>query len=50
MTKKDRVQIVISIHALREEGDRNMLCDLDHNVIISIHALREDGDTANKEG
>ena len=44
MTKKDRVQIVISIHALREEGDRNMLCDLDHNVIISIHALREEGD------
>ncbi len=26
MTKKDRVQIVISIHALREEGDRSGAC------------------------
>ena len=34
---------MISIHALREEGDR-ILNNIDHYVDISIHALREEGD------
>ena len=36
-------KVLISIHALREEGDvgRNLVADL---VVISIHALREEGD------
>ena len=39
---------MISIHALREEGD-------DHNItgsimtLISIHALREEGDSKNRD-
>ena len=35
----------ISIHALREEGDR---CGFIHELVekISIHALREEGDAA----
>ena len=35
----------ISIHALREEGDRGGLA-LDPRDQISIHALREEGDLA----
>ena len=35
--------IDISIHALREEGDHNLLCP-QHCHHISIHALREEGD------
>ena len=35
----------ISIHALREEGDRNLLQG-SQGFQISIHALREEGDTA----
>ena len=35
--------ILISIHALREEGDRGLPCELPP-VGISIHALREEGD------
>ena len=36
--------IIISIHALREEGD-TALCELDAALNkISIHALREEGD------
>ena len=40
---------LISIHALREEGDeRNSLqCSMD---AISIHALREEGDQRNSAG
>ena len=34
---------MISIHALREEGDADVLYPLDHTR-ISIHALREEGD------
>ena len=34
---------VISIHALREEGDMVSL-PLVHHLVISIHALREEGD------
>ena len=33
----------ISIHALREEGDKSRLCSLE-GAGISIHALREEGD------
>ena len=33
----------ISIHALREEGDRSAGCRLE-GLHISIHALREEGD------
>ena len=36
---------VISIHALREEGDGIMICLLGV-LTISIHALREEGDTS----
>ena len=35
----------ISIHALREEGDSNVLLVLDARFWISIHALREEGDS-----
>ena len=39
---------VISIHALREEGD--ILWDnFKHFMGISIHALREEGDSKNRE-
>ena len=35
---------IISIHALREEGDIMKLPNLKELVLISIHALREEGD------
>ena len=35
---------VISIHALREEGDPNRVSSLMRSNAISIHALREEGD------
>ena len=40
---------IISIHALREEGDDNVavLCK---RLSISIHALREEGDHQRKTG
>ena len=34
---------LISIHALREDGDRGKI-DAPELMIISIHALREEGD------
>ena len=34
----------ISIHALREEGDKIALRDFVVPLVISIHALREEGD------
>ena len=34
----------ISIHALREEGDRQSQGQWQHDPPISIHALREEGD------
>ena len=37
--------ITISIHALREEGDRRYRMHFDSNR-ISIHALREEGDSS----
>ena len=36
--------VVISIHALREEGDLSVF-QIAHDAVISIHALREEGDT-----
>ena len=36
--------MVISIHALREEGDKSPIVLNDTVVLISIHALREEGD------
>ena len=36
---------VISIHALREEGDSNFLLSENSADDISIHALREEGDS-----
>ena len=38
----------ISIHALREEGDRMELEAYGHKK-ISIHALREEGDSKNRD-
>ena len=35
--------IIISIHALREEGDYHYICRRSDKD-ISIHALREEGD------
>ena len=35
---------IISIHALREEGDADAALTVDNIRIISIHALREEGD------
>ena len=40
----DGLRHPISIHALREEGDRAALPDITARVKISIHALREEGD------
>ena len=39
---------VISIHALREEGDAIMMA-MRERKNISIHALREEGDSKNGE-
>ncbi len=40
----------ISIHALREEGDRGLYQALPGGTEISIHALREEGDTMRMYG
>ena len=37
---------MISIHALREEGDQSTLGSVLNVIRISIHALREEGDGA----
>ena len=40
---------IISIHALREEGDHKIRrCSMDI-LLISIHALREEGDSKNRD-
>ena len=39
----------ISIHALREEGDRLLLLDARAQDPISIHALREEGDRGHSQ-
>ena len=41
---EQHIDRIISIHALREEGDRR-LQDKRHKPCISIHALREEGDS-----
>ena len=41
--------IVISIHALREEGDHKRELAYTAAWNISIHALREEGDSKNRE-
>ena len=35
---------LISIHALREEGDKMYRDSYNLHIMISIHALREEGD------
>ena len=42
-------QLLISIHALREEGDIDTT-KLPTTYTISIHALREEGDVSNRTG
>ena len=42
--QRSRCVAAISIHALREEGDRLVLTLRNIFVPISIHALREEGD------
>ena len=37
--------LLISTHALREEGDPNRVWEKDRIISISTHALREEGDT-----
>ena len=45
MTKSEAEKLVqISIHALREEGDRGPWHYRRRRLPISIHALREEGD------
>ena len=45
MTPKYSVSfIIISIHALREEGDGGLRILSETQMEISIHALREEGD------
>ena len=39
---------LISIHALREEGDHSSILD-DYDEPISIHALREEGDDSEND-
>ena len=39
---------LISIHALREEGDLRQAIAVQH-ILISIHALREEGDSKNRD-
>ena len=41
---KGSQMVVISIHALREEGDLLRPHEGDRHITISIHALREEGD------
>ena len=43
MAYQHGITILISIHALREEGDVFKMIDTT-KAVISIHALREEGD------
>ena len=49
MPNFDAAIFKISIHALREEGDRRR-CTTDVVLFISIHALREEGDVSLSHG
>ena len=42
--------VIISIHALREEGDRLYSAGAADRSCISIHALREEGDSLWRTG
>ena len=42
---EDQSDILISIHALREEGDDHDIDRIAASGEISIHALREEGDS-----
>ena len=42
--------VIISIHALREEGDKSATKFFYESSFISIHALREEGDSNKAEG
>ena len=44
MVPDDTARYVISIHALREEGDKAGRHGSSATAAISIHALREEGD------
>ena len=44
MGQNDSTFWAISIHALREEGDKRFNINLTQREVISIHALREEGD------
>ena len=41
---QETLDFKISIHALREEGDRSVPAEIVVTGSISIHALREEGD------
>ena len=47
--RAERAAVDISIHALREEGDRGKVLCMGRREQISIHALREEGDSKNRE-
>ena len=47
---EQRVDFLISIHALREEGDPNSAAVRKQVFHISIHALREEGDRRDRHG
>ena len=44
-----RICLIISIHALREEGDGDCFITSAGGNFISIHALREEGDSKNRD-
>ncbi len=43
------LSVLISIHALREEGDTTEDFQSGWCFVISIHALREEGDSKNRD-
>ena len=50
MTMDIMIIAIISIHALREEGDVNRITINNRIISISIHALREEGDVLPEPG
>ena len=50
VTPEELKEYTISIHALREEGDRRRLAVNPEYMQISIHALREEGDRVVQTG
>ena len=49
MAQDTALQVIISIHALREEGDITSAVAVNPALQISIHALREEGDSKNRD-